>query len=563
MRRGLRSFLPYAVLLPVLWIIVSFIVFPTIATLIQSFDGGMKHYRDFFFSSKKINPNLQALGNSLYVSTLSVLLCGILGTLLAFLVNRFDFPGRRAMNAIALAPLILPALVGVIAFIFLYGESGFITKGIQFLWGLEKVPFTIKGVKGIIFVHVYTQYVYFFMNVSSALKGLDNSLEEAGRSLGASKIMVFFKVTLPMLTPALVASSLLVFMTSMASFSAPLLLGGNFRMLSTQLYISKLNGDMSLAAVQAIILSSISIIFLVGLKWFEGRKSFIAIGKGVATRNIEVKNPAAKAAFIFCAGIIEFILLLPPLVVLVISFVPEGTWTYQIYPTVFNLENYKKLFSNPRVFQPIANSLKMAGIATALDALFGVVAAYLLIKTKVRGKLLLDSLVMLPWALPGSVIAINLILAFNKPTLFSFNTIWVGTFWILPLAYFVRHLPLVVRNTSAALSQLDDSLEEAARNLGASWISAFRMVVLPIIMPGVMSGILLAFVSACGEFTSSFMLYIFSNKPISVEMAAQMDQFNLGQACAYGVLQIILIFIVTLLTNHIVKTEKITLGGVA
>jgi iron(III) transport system permease protein len=121
----------------------------------------------------------------------------------------------------------------------------------------------------------------------------------------------------------------------------------------------------------------------------------------------------------------------------------------------------------------------------------------------------------------------------------------------------------VVRNTSAALSQLDDSLEEAARNLGASWISAFRMVVLPIIMPGVMSGILLAFVSACGEFTSSFMLYIFSNKPISVEMAAQMDQFNLGQACAYGVLQIILIFIVTLLTNHIVKTEKITLGGVA
>jgi iron(III) transport system permease protein len=390
---------------------------------------------------------------------------------------------------------------------------------------------------------------------------MDHSLEEAGRSLGGNKRKVFFKVTLPMLTPALVASSLLVFMTSMASFSAPILLGGNFRMLSTQLYISKLNGDLSLAAVQAIILSALSIIFLIILKWYESRKSYIVVGKGVATRSTEVKNPWARAAFIACAGVIELILLLPPLVVLVISFVPQGTWTYQIYPSVFNFDNYIKLFSVPRVFQPIANSLKMSFLATALDAAFGVVAAYFLVKTRIRGKMLLDTLVMIPWALPGSVIAINLILAFNKATIFSFNTIWVGTFWILPLAYFIRNFPLVVRNTSAALSQLDDSLEEAARSLGASWSTAFVTVVLPIILPGLMSGILLAFVSACGEFTSSFMLYIFSNKPISVEIAAQMDQFNLGQACAYGVLQIILIFSVTLISNRIVNSKSLSFGG--
>jgi iron(III) transport system permease protein len=551
----------YVALLPVFWILAAYVVFPTIATLAQSLEGGLTHYRAFLVSGQKVNSNLTALRNSLYVSAISVVLCGALGTLLAFLVNRFEFPGRRFMNTVALAPLILPALVGVIAFIFLYGESGFITKAIQFLFGMKKVPFTIKGVGGIIAVHVYTQYVYFFMNVSSALQGLDHSLEEAGRNLGGGRIRVFFRVTLPMLTPALIASSLLVFMTSMASFSAPLLLGGNFRMLSTQLYISKLNGDLSLAAAQAIILSLFSILFLILMRWYEGRRSYIAVGKGVAARSNELRNPWVKALFVASAAFIEILLLLPPIVVFVISFVPEGTWTWQIYPSVFNFENYAKLFSNPKVFQPIANSVKMSFIATSLDAVFGVAIAYLLVKSRIRGKTLIDTLVMVPWALPGSVIAINLILAFNKATPFSFNAILVGTFWILPLAYFVRHLPLVVRNTSAALAQLDDSLEEAARNLGASKSMAFRRIVMPIILPGAMSGILLAFVSACGEFTSSFMLYIFSNRPISVAMAAQMDQFNLGQACAYGVLQTILIFAVALISGRIARGGALSMRG--
>ena len=285
------------------------------------------------------------------------------------------------------------------------------------------------------------------------------------------------------------------------------------------------------------------------------------MGKGVSAPTRELRNPFIKGLFILAAATIELILMLPPLVVLVISFVPEGTWTWQIYPEVFGWENYVKLFSNPKVFQPIANSLKMASLATGFDVLFGVTAAYLLVKTKIRGKMILDMLIMVPWALPGSVIAINLILAFNRQTIFGFNMIWVGTFWILPLAYFVRHLPLVVRNTNAALAQFDSSLEEAARSLGASWNKAFFKVVLPVILPGVMSGVLLAFVAACGEFTSSFMLYIFSNKPISVEMAAQMDQFNLGQACAYGVLQILLIFAVLLISGRIVRADPESMGA--
>lgn len=558
--RRLRHIPQYLALLPVLWIIASFVIYPTVRTIGQSLANNGKQYIEFFDLSRTKNPNIIALFNSIDISLQSVLYCGILGTLLAFLIGRFDFPGKRIMNIAAVSPLILPSLVSVLAFIFLYGESGFITKGIQYLFHLDKVPFVLKGKTGILLVHLYTQYVYFYLNVSSALKGVDRSLEESARNLGANRIQVFFRITFPLLTPALVASSLLVFMTSMASFSAPLLLGGNFRLLSTQLYISKLNNNLPLAAVQAVVLSFFSILFLLILRWYEGKRSYSLSSKGVSTQVTEVRSPIGKIACIALGVIIEIVLILPLLVVVIISFVPEGTWTWQIYPTTFNFENYAKLFTNPRVFQPIYNSLKMAGLSTALDAIIGVAASYLIVKSKIRAKWLVDLLVMVPWALPSSVIAINLILAFNQPSIFSYNQILVGTFWILPIAYFIKHLPLVVRTSNAALSQFDDSLELAARGLGASWWHSFRKVVLPIILPGVMAGVLMAFVSACGEFTSSFMLYIFSNRPISVEIAAQMDQFNLGQACAYGVLQILLIFTVVAATNRITKADTVRIS---
>ena len=328
-------------------------------------------------------------------------------------------------------------------------------------------------------------------------------------------------------------------------------------MLSTQLYISKLNNNLPLAAVQSVVLSFFSILFLIILKWYEGKRSYSLSSKGVSSQVTEIRSPVGKITCIALGAFIELLLLLPLLVVIIISFVPEGTWTYQIYPTTFNFDNYKKLFMIPKVFQPIYNSIKMAGLSTVLDAIFGVAASYLIVNSKIRGKWLVDLLIMVPWALPSSVIAINLILAFNQPTIFSNSQILVGTFWILPIAYFIKHLPLVVRTSNAALTQFDDTLEMAARSLGASWFHAFRKIVLPIILPGVMAGVLMAFVSACGEFTSSFMLYIFSNKPISVAIAAQMDQFNLGQACAYGVLQILLIFIVVAATNRITKADTV------
>ncbi|MEK5520330.1 iron ABC transporter permease [Heyndrickxia sporothermodurans] len=547
-------------LIPILLILIAYVLYPSIKTLIESLYQGetftFANYSDFFVQESKTN--LEALWNSVYISLLSVFVSALIGIPLAIIFNRYDFPGRSFFSTAAIMPMVLPSLVGVMAFMFLYGETGLIPNGIKDLFGLEKVPFKLGGVSGILIVHAYTMYVYFYMTVSSAINKIDPSLEEAAYNLGASKFKVFWKVTFPLLTPAIVAASLLVFMISMASFSAPFLLAGGYRVLSLQIYFSKINGDMEIAATQSVILSIVSISFLIFMRWYQNRKDYRMATKGIGAHRSEVKNPFVKWILVVSGVIAVIILLLPHLTILLLSLVPDGTWTWQTYPTVFNIENYRLLLDDPNIWKPIKNSLLLAILATAGNLVFGVFASYLLVKRKFVGKSFVDILVMIPWALPATVIGMNLIFAFNEPNIFSFGNILVGTFWILPLAYFVRHIPLVVRSTNAVLEQLDDSLEEASRNLGAKWFYTFRKVILPIIMPGVMSGTLLAFVESVGEFPTSVLLYTLSNRPISIEIMNQLRMFNMGQAAAYGMFQIILIALVLFISNKFfgVKAEQ-------
>lgn len=547
-------------LIPVVLVLIAYVLYPSLRTFIESLqkDGSISlgNYQDFYVQESKTN--LEALWNSVYISLLSVLVSALIGIPLAFIFNRYDFPGRSFFSSAAILPIVLPSLVGVMAFMFLYGESGLIPNAIKDLFGLDKVPFKIGGVSGILIVHAYTMYVYFYMTVSAAINKIDPSLEEAAYNLGANKLKVFWKVTFPLLTPAIVAASLLVFMISMASFSAPFLLAGGYRVLSLQIYFSKINGDMEIAATQSVILSIVSISFLLFMRWYQNRKDYRMASKGIGAHRSEVRNPFIKWVMVLTGIIGVIILLLPHFTILLLSLVPDGTWTFQTYPTVFNVENYRLLFEDPNIFKPLRNSLLMAVIATLANLVFGVIASYVLVKRKFVGKSFVDILVMIPWALPATVIGMNLIFAFNEPSVFSFGQILVGTFWILPLAYFIRHIPLVVRSTNAVLEQLDDSIEEAARNLGAKWFYTFRMVIFPIIMPGVLSGTLLAFIESVGEFPTSVLLYTISNRPISIEIMNQLRMFNMGQAAAYGMIQITLIVIVLFISNKFfgIKAEK-------
>ncbi|WP_085992383.1 ABC transporter permease [Oceanobacillus senegalensis] len=544
-------------LIPIILVLVGYVLYPSIETMIESFkkEGtfSLQNYQDFF--GEKAEANLEALWNSVWISLLSVFFSALIGIPLAYIFNRYDFPGRIFFSQIAIMPIVLPSLVGVMAFMYLYGEAGLVPNIMKDLFNLSEVPFSIGGISGILIVHAYTMYPYFYMTTSSALNNIDPSLEESAYNLGANRFRVFRKVTFPLLTPGIVAASLLVFMVSMASFSAPFLLAGGFRVLSLQIYFSKINGDLEMAATQSVVLTMVSISFLLFMRWYQNRKDYRMASKGIGAHRSEVSNPLLKWVMVTIGILAMIVLLLPHATLLILSLVPEGGWTWQTYPQVFNLENYRLLFEDPNIWDPVRNSLIMSFIACIGVFVFGIITSYALVKRKFVGKNLLDILVMIPWVLPATVVGMNMVLAFNEPSVFSFGQVLVGTFWILPLAYFIRFIPLVVRSTTAVLEQMDDSIEEAAQNLGAKWFYTFRRVVIPIILPGVLSGTLLAFVQAVGEFPTSVLLYTLGNRPISIEIMNQLRMFNMGQAAAYGMIQVGLIAIVMIISSKFFKVK--------
>lgn len=542
----------YILISPLFLILFAYVIYPFYSTFIQSFagDNQLANYQKFF--SLESTANLEALWNSFYISIISVICCAVVGVMMAFLLERYDFPGRRLLSILVLVPMALPPLVGVLSFTFLYGESGIFPRLFQQMFQLEDVPFALKGIWGVIVVHTFTMYTYFYLTASAAIKGLDPSLEEAATSLGARRIRVWRKIILPMLTPSLIASSLLVFMVSMASYTAPLMFGVE-RTMTMQIYLSRTNGNLDMAATQSTILSFVSITFLLIMRWYQNRRNYQNLSKGISVHRSEVSSKPLKYLAVTLSFIGTLILILPILVLILISFSKDGAWTIQILPTEYTLDHYKALFTDERTWRPIWNSLQMGFIATVGNIIFGVAAAYAMVRLSFKGKTALDILITIPWALPGTVVAVNLIAAFSTESVFTFNQVLIGSFWILPLAYFIRHLPLVFRSTSASLMQLDQSVEEASRSLGASWWYTFRRIVIPLTLSGVLAGTLLAFVQSIGEFVASILIYNTSTIPLSVAIFQKLYAFKFGTACAYGVLQIILILIVLIISERLSK----------
>jgi iron(III) transport system permease protein len=523
----------------VVGILLWLVLYPNVYVLGDSFlDAGKPtaaHYARFFGSASE----LTALWNSVWISLASVALSALVGVPLAFLFARRDFPGRRVLGGLAAMPVLLPPLVGTISFLFLYGETGFLTRGVQLALGLRAAPWRLEGAWAVLLVHAYTMYVYFYLFVTAGLARLDSAYGEAAAALGAGRWTTLRRVTLPMLAPALGGAALLVFMTSMASFSAPYIFGGGFRVLTTQLYASKLNGEGGLVAVEAVVLALVSLAFLVPLQRYEGARDYTGASKGLGAA-----PPAAGGRgwmlTLAAAAFVGF-LLLPHLTVLLVSFVPEGTWTTQVLPPVYSAEPYRRMFSDPEQLRPVLNSLQTSTVATLANVAFAFAAAYLLARTRVRAKGIVSALVALPWALPGTVLAIALATTFSVNRPLQGRIVLVGTFTILPLAYFIRNIPLVTRAALSSFRQLDPVLEEAAASLGASPATSMRRVVLPLVLPGLAAGALLAFVTALGEFVASILLYTNRTRPISMEMLSQLRAFDFGGASAYGVLLMLLV----------------------
>ena len=527
----------WALAVPVAAVLVGYVLWPNLATFRLGLDAGV--LGELFGAGR--SAGTRGLVNSVGVSLGTVVGSGVVGTALAWALWRYDLPLRRTLGAVAALPLALPPLVGVLAFLFLYGESGMLPRGLQALLGLEAVPFAFGGVGAVLAVHVYVFYVYVYLFVGASLRGLDASLLDASADLGAGPWTTFRRVVLPLLRPALVGSSLLVFMLSMASFTAPLLFAEGEPFLTTQIYQFKTNGALDRAAAVSVVLTGICLLFLVGAE-AQGADTRAASGKGVGRGPGPLRGGARVVAGAL-VGLALVVVLLPVATVVLLSFVAQGSWTTQVLPDTFTLANYAALATEPDVLAPITSSLWMAGLATAANVVFGVATAVVIVKGRVPGRGALRALSLLPFAVPGTVVALGLLVAFDQPSALAGGAVLIGTVWLLPLAYFVRHVPLVVRAAQASLEGFDDRLGEASADLGAGPWTTFRRVVLPAIAPGVVAGALLTFVTALGEFVASVMLYVYANRPISVEVFAQLRIFEFGQAAAYSVLLMALVVV--------------------
>ena len=549
-RRRLSVIATLTVLLVVLF---GYVIGPMVATARRSLStdridtmGFSFHaWKDFFLSDAQRS----AIMGSISLSVLSVITAGLLGTGVAVLLTRWDFPGRRFCQILALLPIATPPLMGVWAFKLLFGVGGRIPFALHEWFGVSASDFWLQGLAGVLIVHTMTIYPYFYLTVSAALMSSDVSLEEASYSMGASRLRTWLKVILPMLTPAVVAGALLTFMSSMASYTAPLLFQYT-NVMTQQIVISKSNGDMRLASIIATTLAMISIVFLAVIRTYEQRKIYRTQSKGGGRQRSTVTSPLARVVIAVVAIPLTLFLVLPMIMILVLSFTAKGGWLASILPTDYTLQWYAQMFSGVDFWRPVTNSLLMSLIAVGGAVLLGAGAAYIMSRMKFRGKLGLDIAMMLPWALPGTVVAINLITAFSDPSPFAAGRVLVGTFAIVPLAYFVRFNPLVFRSSTAAWAQMDPNIEDAARSLGATWWYTFRKVVLPLVSRGIMAGALLAFVDGVGEFVSSVLLYTPRWVPLSIEINNQNYQGNIGTGAVYGMIQVALVLCVLIVTQR-------------
>jgi iron(III) transport system permease protein len=534
------------------------VVYPNLHVLTASLqvngEWSLGNFRDLLSQSTV----LEAAVSSVVLSLLTVALCALVGVSLAFLFERYTFPARGLFATLAALPLVLPPLVGTIAFIFLCGESGIIARFVQWLFGLKSAPWTLRGWTALLLFHTYTMYPFFYVLTGAGLRRIDASLAEAARSLGAKSSQVLFRVVLPQLTPSLIAAALLTFMTSMASFSAPQLFGGGIRVLTLEIFNARQRGDAAAALTETVLLAIISIAALIFLQRYEGTRRFAAAAMKGATKSRQpIRSGKARFLATLCGVIFTIVLALPILTLVLVSFARDGVWTTQTLPPAYTFANYTRILTDADASSVFVNSLLMSGLAALFALLWSFGVAALVTKKRTRWRRLISLLVLLPWALPGTVVAVSIAEAYGQTNPLTGSFILVGTFWILPVIYFLRFMPLVVRAVQASIEQMDASLEEAAGSLGARGWMRFWRIRLPLVWPGALAGTLLAFVIALGEYVASVLVFVPSNQPVSIKIAAEMRDFNLGTAAAYGVLLICLIAAAMLIAGRLERGKGV------
>jgi iron(III) transport system permease protein len=537
-------------------VLFGYVLVPSLASLKESFfsqgELTLAHYARIFSMPRY----LSAMLNSLWVSALTVIGAGAVGTVLALMFWRYTFPFQQVVSQVLLLPIGLPPLVGVFAFQLLYSESGVLPRAIQALFGAS-LPFSFEGAWAVLLVHIYSFFVHFYLFVYASLSKIDYALVEAARTFGVSRAKVFVKILLPLIRPALLSASLIVFVLSMASFTAPLLFASKMPFLTVEIYNQKIGGEFGIASglTVVLILTSSSLLFV-----FEKLNDVrTALAQRGAVRSVPMKRLSVGAAVGLVSMVVFVVMPIATLVMMSLSETPASSRS--VLPTAFGVANYLRVLKDANAYEPFVNSFLMALLASVMNLLFGVVAGVLIASRKMALKLVVNVVFLIPLAIPATALGINLIATFNQPSIFAFGQTLVGTVWILPLAYFIRHLPYITRSISSVLANFDKSLSEVAATLGASPIRVTWRVLVPIALSAIASGFFFTFISALSEFPCSVLLYSPDAVPISVAIFSSLRLGEFGAASAQGVLLLSTVLVITSSSQWIFKaTQKEPFG---
>ncbi len=446
----------------------------------------------------------------------------LLGVTLAFLVTRYRLHGRIAIQTLAVLALVSPPFIGAYAWIVLFGANGMIRRFVVDL-GIDMPP--IYGATGVILVFAFKFFPNVFLITAAALGQVNRSLEEAAEGLGLPPWKRLLTVTLPLILPAISASALLAFVLSIADFGTPQLIGRNFGVLATEafgLYTADLGTNPGLASALSLALVGISLILVLLQRRLLRRDVFH--GSGLRRPYVAVPRGWRSAVAHGVAWGIVLIGILPAVVVVAFSF---RRTRGPVFQPGFGLQSYERMLH--AVMDPVWNTLIYSVSATAAIVVAGTLVGYLVARRPSRSTAVLDGLLMIPYVVPGVVMGIGFVTAFNAPPLAI-----TGTGLVIVLAVFIRRLPYAARSAATSLRQLSPSLEEAAVSLGWSPAQAFLRVTVPLMLPGILAGGMMSFVTAMNELSSSLVLYVSNTvtMPVRIYLAVVNGDYGVASALA-------------------------------
>ena len=511
------------VTLLIIIVFAIFLIYPLLSLFLDGFKDSksgvwsLMNYIQFF--SKKYYTS--ALINSFKLTISVTVIAVLIGVPLAYLRSFYKIKGKGILEVLFIISMMSPNFIGAYSWILLLGRNGSVTKFLEKALGIN-MP-SIYGFAGMLLVFSLKLYPFIYIYVSGALKKIDVALSEAAESLGCGGLKKVFTVIMPLITPTLVAAALLVFMNCMADFGTPALIGEGYRVMPTLVYsefVGESGGSANFAACMATIMIVITALVFFLQKWYINTKSFTMS----SIRPIQPKEPKG----IFKVLIYVYIYLLAGL-----SIIPQAMVVYtsfkatrmQVFVDGFSLGSYKKVAD--KALAAVTNTYVFCFFAIVIIITLGMLIAYLTVRRRSVLTSAIDSIAMFPYIVPGSVLGITLLIAFNHQPLML-----AGTAFIIIISLVIRRLAYTLRSSSAILYQISPSMEEAAVSLGDTPAKSFVKVTAKMMLPGVASGAILSWITIINELSSSVMLYTSKTKTMSVAIYNEVIRASYGPAAA-------------------------------